>query len=196
MTNPRLGNYPKQGAITIPAGEEHKINRGGDFIRVKQADQSFTIRYDDGVEIKGEQNDVFRYPDNAFKNLTIVNDSGSALTFQLEVGFGLVETNNVSISGTIATEEVKAGTISTPAHESVAAQTTESILAANTDRTEVIIRNPPSNTHDIVIGDSNAGAARGITLAAGEAITLTTTAQIYCYNSKTAAQSVEILEID
>lgn len=93
---------------------------------------------------------------------------------------------DISVSDTITTTE----------DDSVAAATTEQVLAANALRKEVLITNLFTNTDPVRVGDSNAGAARGIELSPGQSITLETTAAIYVYNTKAGgAQSVAILEL-
>lgn len=102
MAKPRLRAYPKNGPITIADGEIYKIGRGGNFIRIKNASSEFTLRLDDGMEMPSVQNDVFRMTDgDFFGSVEVVNDTGGDLTFQLQIGQGAVETNNISISGDI-----------------------------------------------------------------------------------------------
>lgn len=101
MAVPRLRPYPQNGTITIADGETHIIRRGGNFVRVRQADQEFSIVFDEDAEVTASQNDEFTLNESdEFKFLSIINNSGGSLTFQLDIGFGKVRTNNVSINGT------------------------------------------------------------------------------------------------
>lgn len=197
MAIPRLRPYPQNGAITIANGVEHPIEKGGNFIRVRQSDQTFTILLDDDVELKAEQNDVFQLTDDdEFKSLAVINDSGANLTFQLEIGYGEVKTNNVSISGTLKAALQGHSTLSSAADDSIAATSTELVLASNTNRKEALITNLSSNAGNIRVGDSNAGASRGVEVSPGQTVTLSTTAAIYVYNEGTSAQSVGLLEVE
>ena len=100
----RLRPYPQQGPITIANGVELPVERGGEFFRVRSANAEFTVRVDEDVELKVAQNGVYRFRDVPFSKLTIINDSGDDLSFQLEVGRGEVETNSVSISGVLSVQ--------------------------------------------------------------------------------------------
>lgn len=106
MARPRFRTYPHNGTIAIANGEILPYEVTGNFINVKQADQSFTIRLDGSEELKATQNRRFRLTeDDQFKTVEIINDSGSTLNVQLEIGFGDVESDDVSISGTVTTSD-------------------------------------------------------------------------------------------
>ena len=103
MARPRFRAYPNNGTITISDGETYPLNVRGNFINVKSADQQFKILLDGQEELQAAQNRRFRLSENDTFNLVeIVNDSGNSLTFQLEIGFGGVESDDVSITGAVA----------------------------------------------------------------------------------------------
>lgn len=103
---PRFRAYPNGGTITIADGDTYPIRVTGNFINVKSADQDFTIRIDGSEELKAAQNRRFRLsPDDSFKSIEVINDSGSSLTFQLEIGYGGVESDDVTITGTVSTSD-------------------------------------------------------------------------------------------
>lgn len=197
MARPRFRSYPNNGTITIANGETYPINVVGNFINVKSADQAFTIRLDGTEELRAEQNRRFKLTeDDSFSVVEVVNDSGANLTFQIEVGFGSVESDDVSISGTVNVEIQAHSGLSTTADDSIAATTTEQVLASNANRKEAIIGNLASNSDVVRVGDNNTGAGRGIELSPGQFLTLETTAAIYVYNAHSSAQSVCILEVE
>lgn len=194
---PRLQPYPKLGTITLSNGEIYTVNTGGNFVRIKEADQSFTLRFDDGSEMTVSQNIIIKLqPDDQFKKLEVINDSGASLTVQLEIGFGDVQSNTVTVGGTLAAEIQAHDTLVSAADDSIAANTTEQVLAANTDRKEALISNLASNTDPIRIDDSNTDATQGIEVLPGSTVTLQTKSAIFVHNTKGSAQSVGILEIE
>jgi hypothetical protein len=86
MAKPRLRAYPTQGAITLSDGAIYPIERGGNFVRVKTADNAFTLRFDNDAYLPVVQNDVIRFTDgDKFGRLEIINDSGADLMFQFLV---------------------------------------------------------------------------------------------------------------
>ncbi len=102
MSRARFRAYPNAGTITIAAGDRYPINVTGNFINVKSADADFTIRIDGQEELRAAANRRFSLTEeDAFKFVEVINDSGGALTFQLEIGFGRVESDDVTITGTV-----------------------------------------------------------------------------------------------
>jgi hypothetical protein len=100
MARPRSRAYPNSGTITIADGDTYPINVTGNFINVKTADQPFIIVLDGTNELQAAANRRFKLTEqDTFKKLDIVNNSGSPLTFQLEVGFGSIESDDVTIVG-------------------------------------------------------------------------------------------------
>lgn len=101
----RFGAYPARGTITIGDGEQYPFAVAGTVINVKQADAPFTLRLDGVDDLAAAQNRRFRFPDAPFKHVMVINNSGGDLTFQLEIGFGDVESDDISITGTVKTDD-------------------------------------------------------------------------------------------
>jgi len=109
MSNfPRVQQYPKR-KITIANGEGYNINRKGSFLRVREATAKFTLIFDETHELQFEQNDRLRLlrdeqsgEQKQFEKVRVLNDTGSDLTFQLEIGDGEISTNNTASSGETA----------------------------------------------------------------------------------------------
>lgn len=103
MSSTRLQAYPRKGTIQIPDGHTYVyVVPLSTFLNVTSADRTFIIRVDDTYEIIGKSNKRYTFDDEvAFKKVEIINDSGAALNVQLEIGGGGVESDDVSISGTI-----------------------------------------------------------------------------------------------
>lgn len=195
MSNkPRIDQYPRSGSLTIADGQIYEIRRGGDFVRIKTASADIKLRIDNDQELTLSQNDVLRFQNAPFKGLEVINNSGGNLSFQIEVGEGGVETNNVSISG--ALDVSKSATLDTAADQSISSGgSPTSIAAANTARRELIVQNlDPANA--VRIGDTNITATRGIKLDAGATFVLSTTAQVYAYHEAGAAVSLSVNELE
>jgi len=88
----------------------------------------------------------------------------------------------------------KSNTLDSHGDVTLAATATTLILAADTDRREIIITNLVGNPETLRIGDSGAAAANGDPLAPGETIILTTTDAVYGYNPGGAGQDVTVIE--
>jgi len=92
-------------------------------------------------------------------------------------------------------ELVVPATLTSTADVTIATVSTDSIIASNVNRKEVIIKNL-SSTVTLRIGDSNTGATRGQPLEPLETLVLSTTAQVYGYNPDGAGSDVSVLEIE
>ena len=112
------------------------------------------------------------------------------------IDFVVINPNSQSSSVTIAGGNLnKPATVLTTADVSLLATATTQIRPINTVRHEIIISNLAGNTQTFRIGESAAAAARGIPLAPGQTIILTTTAAIPGHNPGAGAESVSVLEI-
>ena len=109
VQRPRFQAYPKRGAITIADGDIYPLYVGGNFVSVKSADQAFTLRLDDENEYDASVNRKFRLAESdSFKKVEVINDSGSDLTFQIEIGFGDVDTNDIAINAAVGVKNADA----------------------------------------------------------------------------------------
>ena len=193
----RLQAYPKNGTISIASGSALVyVVPHSTILNISSADQIFTVRIDDAYELIGKQNKRYGFPDAPFTKVELINTAAATLNVQVEIGAGNVESDDVTITGTIDVDVQAPLTITTTADNSIAANTTEQILAVNADRKEAIVTNLYANTDPVRVGDASTGAARGIELSPGQSITLSTTASIYVHNTKASAQSVAILEAE
>ena len=86
----------------------------------------------------------------------------------------------------------KAGTFDSIADVSIAATSTDEVLAADSTRREAIITNLSGNVETLRVGDSGAGATNGTPLSPGSTLILATTAVIHAHNPGAAAQSVAV----
>jgi len=106
---PRFQAYPKRGAITIADGDIYPLYVGGNFVSIKSADQDFTLRLDDENEYDASVNRKFRLDESdSFKKVEVINDSGNDLTFQIEIGFGDVDTNDIAINAAVGVKNADA----------------------------------------------------------------------------------------
>jgi len=109
VQRPRFQAYPKRGAITIADGDIYPLYVGGNFVSVKSADQAFTLRLDDENEYDASVNRKFRLAESdSFQKVEVINDSGSDLTFQIEIGFGDVDTNDIAINAAVGVKNADA----------------------------------------------------------------------------------------
>jgi predicted phage tail protein len=120
----------------------------------------------------------------------IVNDSGSSLTFQLDIGEGGVETNSLSISGTVKTS---GGATRTHGASTVGVAASQ-LIAQNNDRTGWLVTN--NGTATIYIGsDNTVTTANGTPVLAGATIGGDDTDEVWAI-SGTAGQDARHWEVD
>ena len=100
---------------------------------------------------------------------------------------------SVDIGGSVAIG-ANDGLVSTADKEAATAAKT-SLIASNTSRKSILIRNLDSS-NELRIGDTNVTATRGHQLKAGDSIVLDTTAEIFAYNAAGAGVDVSLLEVE
>jgi hypothetical protein len=181
--------------FTIPAGSERGHTIRGRFLRVKSASAAVRIRAIDesGTTIADmEMTSGVRFSlPVMFTKIRIENEGGAVADVTLTAGTGDADDSSVTGSLNIA----KSTTLQTVADVSILATTTTQIAAADSARREILITNLSTNTAAFRVGDSSAGAARGVEVLPGSTIALETTAAVYAYNSGAGAQSVGVLEV-
>lgn len=89
--------------------------------------------------------------------------------------------------------EPKATVFNSVADVTLAATATTQILPTLTSRLCALICNKKGNTQTLRIGDSNAGATRGVELPPGATISIETTEAIYGYNPGGAGEDVNVV---
>jgi hypothetical protein len=190
--------YPKNGTLALADGDSVPYDGlVASVISVAQADRSFIIKIDDTYELVGRNNKRYRMPEGkTFTKVEVINESGATLNFQLEIGDGGVESDDVTIVGTVAVAVQAHSGLSTSPDDSITANTTEEVLAANTNRKEAWITNLSANTDVIRVGDSSTDATQGFEIAPGQTAVIQTTAAIYVHNTKASDQSVALMEIE
>jgi len=211
MSDLRSSGIPKAFVINLATareGKEYYVK--GRYIRVADATDTTTE-----IEIAVQQNIPSSYEKlkknsiikegNGFDRIYVTNTAQANKTVRLIISEGPedYDVDNPSI-GTIdavgsiddPVEVAAHSTLVTTADDSIAANTTEQVLAINLDRKEAIITNLYANTDSVRVGDSSTGATRGVELSPGQSITLQVTAAIYVHNTKASAQSVAILEVE
>tara|TARA_B100001989_G_C24523661_1_gene457337 strand:+ start:654 stop:1301 length:648 start_codon:yes stop_codon:yes gene_type:complete len=214
MSGPRVRPYPERGTIAIANGEEFNINISGTFVRVRTADQTFKLVFDDVDYLVAEQDDLFRFDQGAgFRGVRIVNDSGNTLNVQLEIGSGDIRSNRTSITAAVkvknddapnnvlTTENTKASTITTTEAVTVADGAAAAVLvAANANRRTLILENLDV-IGSIWVGDSNVAVGRGKSLSGGETLILGQecggfSGALYAVNSSGYDMDIAITEIE
>lgn len=181
--------------INVPANGETNAAITGQFFTVLTSNhQSFKIGLGDQSQLADFAAGLsYRMPSEAvFHQVRIVNTSGTALTVELAYGFGTFRDGRLVIDGGIAV--LSPDTVTSTADVTATASTTSQLIAANLDRKELFLVNMGSAT--LRIGDSNAGASRGVPLAPGEKMIMTTTAAVSAYNPDASGCDVAIIETE
>ena len=99
----------------------------------------------------------------------------------------------VDSNGYLQIQECKASVLNSAADVSLAAGATTQIIASLAVRFCVLIGNKSTNAQTFRIGDSNAGATRGIELAPGESVSIETTEAIHGHNPGGVNESVTVI---
>lgn len=186
----------------IPAGEQLPIMIPGRFLMVLEAASALDITVIRKNSPVGEAEGVeasFTYgplrPGEEFQGIKVSSSDGSAQT--VKIGISDDEIGYQVMAGSINAIITSASGIDSQADVSITAESTVQLVAANTDRREIIIANLSTNTQTMRVGDSGAGTANGLPLPPGGSMVLTTSAAVYAYNPHaTTAESLAVMEIN
>ena len=183
MTTPSLVTKP----FLVPAGGTVQINRVGTLVFCLTSTGTagdLKLRFGNGGTNRFDAGDKFRFKEeDTFDFFWLDNGSGSDITVTVVLGDGDVSISNaVSVTGTVATQEVKGGTITNFSDVTLNNGSVTLIVAANSSRREVVFKNLDT-TNSFRTGSNASAAASGGELDPKQWITLTTKGAIYGYAS-------------
>lgn len=178
------GEYDRK----IPANDKTSIDVVGNFIFLKSSNLTVRVLVE-GRSVTMVEGDYQRV-EEGFKNFDILNENGTQANVTLVVGKG--EFGRRQVTGDVG---ITAGeNLVTAADVSCLATAVTQVLASNTDRQTSWIHNLDATT-TLRVGDSNAGASRGIPLPPGAtAIISSNNAAVHAYNPSGSAVSVAVME--
>ena len=141
-----------------------------------------------GLSIRGMRYDRLFITNAAQAGKTITLFYGREHTEGIQIDNALIGFQNIKID--------QPDTITSITDIALVGLATTQILAAKPTRREAIITNLAANVQTMRIGDSNAGATRGIPLAPGDTLILTTTAAIHGFKPVAGNENVAAIEIE
>lgn len=180
----------KKHIIVLGANAAQDLYDAGRFVRILEATGSVRIESSSGIFADLAKGQAILAPE-PWGSLRITDLGGIGQTVTVFIGDGQFFDDR--LTGTIQTTPAASTTLTTTADASCTTTAGQKV-AANASRRAVILAAAPANTDNIKVGDSNVGAARGITLQPGQAITLDTTAAIHA-RAASGTQTLEIMEI-
>lgn len=186
--------HPFPRTIVVPANSSVAIDVVGRQVACLSATADFRLRFDSGPEFDFFAGSDYIIPAEQpdYRQVIVVNPTGSANTIQLVLGSGLFRDRRLSVSGTMATSETKAATL-TGSGDAARATAGHDTIAANTDRRELFIQADADNTGALYLRDGAGNAfAR---LDAGQSMTVTTTGAVQVRNDSGAAQTYRYVEV-
>ena len=131
-----------------------------------------------------------------FDSLEVTDVSGANNTIELYIGYGRYRKpvpDIVNVSPTVpASDNISSPVAVDPVDAGGGAPT--QLVAANLNRISVTLQADKANDQNVRIGDSNASITRGIQLAAGEAITINSTAAVYGIEEAVGVNLINIIE--
>lgn len=179
----------------IAAGDVARFPAGGTFQILSLTDAVDVKVFDENRRGQGEAKGVLAglklRPKDGFSSIEV--RSATTQTIKVGVSDGDSEYDNISVGGTVTTQDVIPTQITSDT-QSIAASGYY-LVAQNSDRAELIVTNDGASTAYVALSD-DAAKAYGILIPAGMSFTLQTTAAVYIHNLNGAAvQTVYITEV-
>jgi hypothetical protein len=91
--------------------------------------------------------------------------------------------------------QAKPSTFDSAADVSILTVASGQLAAATSSRVALVVSNLAANAGPIRIGDSGVGAANGFELAAGQSVSIPTTAAVHAYNPNGTTVTVAVVEV-
>ena len=181
-------------SYTLDPGANMAINGAGRFFRILEADGDVGVAIDAQPENVMKAGHGFELAEGQrFGRLRIFNRAAGSQT--IEIALGLGRFSDSRMAGSVGTKETMPDTFTSGAPVAALNAATTLIGAANSARREAVLVNDGAGT--IYIGGAaGAAAGQGLPLAAGQPLTLDTTAAIYARNDSGAAVNVAIAELE
>ncbi|MGH1445574.1 MAG: hypothetical protein ACRBBO_05970 [Cognatishimia sp.] len=189
---------PKYSSDTwaLAIGEKLLIHRVGTFLKCLSATARFDIAFGNQNQFSPEtqfrQGLSFRM-NEGYDTVLIHNTNTYEISVELAFGDGDLDDNSLILESQVSVETVSPDTISTGAPVSLGAGATGQLVAANSARSEVLIKNL-STTERVWVQGAAVAAAEGFPLDGKEGLVLTTSAAVRAYNPSGVAIDVAILE--
>lgn len=185
-------------AFTIAAGASVFIDANVRLVAVLNlaGADDFQIRLNDGQAGLAFESWQFRALDgDGVRKVELINPNGGPIEVTLALArSGELVDGRFALPGALDVALVSPSLLGTGLDATIAATTTTAVLGSDANRREVMIQNlDPTNA--VRVGESSVGAARGLRLAPGDVLTLTTTATIYVHNPNASGVSVALLHV-
>ena len=188
----------KRLAYTLSAGEMVSINRTCRQVTCLAASEPFRVQFDDGSETDFESGLAFRN-DAGFQKVTLRNPTAGPITVAVGLSNGDVTDARLVLAGGIATEVQNTVTtrpqvpdaFTAPAPVNCSNGVSTQVLAADALRKEAILTNT-ATSGTVYVQPFATSAGRGVPIAAGQTLVLTTSAALYVRNDTGAAVTVNL----
>ena len=175
---------------TIPAGQSIDVRYDHNSLRILALTAGATLQVQFGQS--GSKTSLvgagmgFEYTDGegrpiALRSVRLFNGGGAPLTVTVGAAIGKVADNRLTVSGTLTTIEVKAGTFDSLTDVALTNGSATQLDVSDASRRELIVTNVLANAVSMRVGDSGVSATNGIELQPGDSVALTTTAAVFAY---------------
>lgn len=181
--------FDLESITSMAANATRVLQRTGNKIAV-YAGQGLTIRMSpSGQQITLDAGVVVQV--QPFDRVEIINGS-TIQDVQVYTGSGDYFDGRSNISATISATLAPATTFAAEADAAIAGGASVNISAADTDKRQVFISNPETNTMTFRIGDSTVDATKGFILEPGGSMIIDTSAAIYAHNTGATSETLGV----
>ena len=179
--------------LTLDGVNAQSINAPGDFIHVQEVSVpglAVLIAADDGKAIKRFQGQGNRL---VYSRLTV--SVAAACTVTIQAGYGYATDSRASFEGDI-TAPIQPAVTNVPLDDvSVSANAQALLEGATSNRLELVVGVPSTQSNGVRIGDSTVAAGKGTLVEPGQIVTIASSAALYAYNEGDQAVAVTLTSL-
>lgn len=126
-------------------------------------------------------------------NVQLINDTGTNILGYVVGHDGGFNYFSATFSGNVNVSVPT--TLTTYSDVNVPSAAATQIIAANSSRSEVMIKNSSSNSSIFRVGDSSVSLYQGIELDPGQSMTLSTRSSVYAYQQSGSIVQIQVMEV-
>lgn len=180
-------NVPYDGTNSL------KFDVEGDFFHVQSVDVggvNVFLRFNEGKQISRQQGEG-----NRVYYTRVEVSASAACNIVLQLGFGYATDARATVNATITAPVEPAVNNPGVASVTVNATSQSELIAADSDRLEVLIKIPSDQLNGLWVADNTAAVDLGVYHEPGETIVYATEAALYAYNPGAAGVKATMLSM-
>jgi hypothetical protein len=178
--------------ISLSAGQEYPLNVGGDFFRVLENTNQFSVTFDESNRFTDQEAGMGAKFVDEYDRVVFL--SATTQTIVVVLGYGTFEDSRASINATINTTIAPSDTLDNTTDITVS---TSAVLlkAADANMKELLIHVPSDAANSIRVGNASVTSTSGLEVEPGMSLQLSIESAVYAIRDGSSDVVVSTLKL-